>query len=145
MTFQPDAEGSGAREELTSALHLIRSQRLFRAPAEVNAAVDDYVRQDPDSFGSTLNVHDADPTGIAVPVAVAVRESDPSRQTRVYPPPKDVRINRDGRTAQQIADAAAHGNRIVGDLNALIRQAELEAGMGTGRGRRRIRRPWWLT
>src|SRR5690606_41039743 len=74
-------EGSDrAREDLVAALHLARSRRQLVMPQQVAAAVDVYMRKAPPTYGQALDPYDADPQGIAVPTAVAVRYSDPSQQ-----------------------------------------------------------------
>lgn len=79
------AEESGrAREDLVTAVYLARSRRQLYADAEVNAALDTYISQRPAPYGETLDPHDCDPQGIAVPCALAVHHSDPSRQTTIH-------------------------------------------------------------
>src|SRR5690606_19300751 len=77
-------ESSRAREDLVTAVYLARSRRQLYADAEVNAALDTYMSQRSAPYGESLDPHDSDPQGIAVPCAVAVRYSDPSQQTTVH-------------------------------------------------------------
>lgn len=79
-------ESGRAREDLVTALHLARSRRQLYTNADINAALDTYMSQQPAPYGETLDPHDSDPHGIAVPCALAVHHSDPSRQIGIHSP-----------------------------------------------------------
>lgn len=119
-------ESSRAREDLVTAVYLARSRRQLYADAEVNAALDTYISQRSAPYGETLDPHDSDPQGIAVPCAVAVRYSDPGQQTTVHAA-TGYRIDR--RAQWPSASATSPGIREIG-LRARLRPGP------------RIHRPW---
>jgi len=120
-------ESVQAREDLVTAVHMARSRRQLHASPEILAALDAYTTQTVTPWTST-GPHDADPSGIVLPVAVAIHRSSRSQRATVSVPGLGMRLP----SWEERLRSDTAPRRSIGDVHELSREAERRMGLHGG-------------